>query len=92
MDQAWTSAEAPRALAELFLKACALGAPCGDLATALAAAVIDTAGVGPALEVLAGGEHRIARATELAARVLDDTDLACGVDEGLAPKSENASG
>ncbi len=73
MDQAWTSAEAPRALAELFLRACALGAPCGDLATALADAVVDAAGVRLAVEVLAGGEHQIARATELAGRVLDAT-------------------
>jgi len=36
VDQAWTGSEALRSLAELFLKACALGAPCGDLATALA--------------------------------------------------------
>ena len=73
MDQAWTSAEAPRALAELFLKACALGAPCGDLATALAAAVVDAVGARLAVEVLAGGDHQIAHATELAARVLDAT-------------------
>lgn len=73
MDQPWTSSETPRALAELFLKACALGAPCGDLATALAEAVVDAAGVRLALEVLAGGEFQIARATELAARVLDVT-------------------
>ncbi|MEI9941649.1 MAG: hypothetical protein WDO69_30910 [Pseudomonadota bacterium] len=71
MDQAWTSAEAPRALAELFLKACALGAPCGDLA--LAAAVVDATGARLAVEVLAGGEQQIARATELAGRVLDAT-------------------
>jgi hypothetical protein len=71
VDQAWTSAEAPRALAELFLKACALGAPCGDLARALADAVVDAAGIRLAVEVLSGGEHQIARATELAARVLD---------------------
>jgi hypothetical protein len=73
VDQAWTSAEVPRALAELFLKACALGAPCGDLATALAAAVVDAAGARLAVEVLGGGDHQIARATELAARVLDAT-------------------
>jgi hypothetical protein len=73
VDQAWTSAEAPRALAELFLKACALGAPCGDLATALASAVVAAAGVRLAVEVLDGGEHQIARAAELAARVLDAT-------------------
>jgi hypothetical protein len=43
------------------------------LATALAAAVVDAAGVKLAVDVLAGGEHQIARATELAARVLDET-------------------
>ena len=73
LNQAWTGSEALRSLAELFLKACALGAPCGDLATALAAAVVDAAGVKLAVDVLAGGEHQIARATELAARVLDET-------------------
>ena len=81
MDQAWTSAEAPRALAELFLKACALDAPCDDLATALAAAVIDTTGVRLAVDVLAGGEHQIARATELAGRVLDATRRETGSPE-----------
>ncbi len=48
-------------------------APCGDLATALADSVVDVAGVGLAVEVLADGEHQIARATELAERVLDAT-------------------
>jgi hypothetical protein len=43
------------------------------LATALADAVVDAAGVRLAVEVLAGGEHQIARATELAGRVLDAT-------------------
>ena len=57
----------------MFLKACALAAPCGDLATALADAVVDAAGVRLAVDVLAGGEHQIARATELAGRVLDAT-------------------
>jgi hypothetical protein len=90
VDQAWTSAEAPRALAELFLKACALGAPCGDLALALAEAVIDAAGVGLAVEVLAGGEHQIARATELAARVLDAEATADAVTRSEA--TEDASG
>ena len=90
MDQARTNAEAPRALAELFLKACALGAPCSDLAVALAAAVIDAAGVGLALEVLAGGEHRIARATALAARVLDASATAEDGD-ALVSKTEDAS-
>ena len=85
MDQAWTNSEAQRALAELFLKACALGAPCGDLATALAEAVVDAAGVRLAVEVLAGDEHQIARATELAARVLE----AAGAG---AEKTEDASG
>lgn len=63
--------ERAAALAELFLRACALGAPCDDLARALANAVVDAAGARLALEVLEGGEHRLARATELAGRVLD---------------------
>jgi hypothetical protein len=40
------------------------------LATALADAVVAAAGVRLAVDVLAGGEHQIARATELAGRVL----------------------
>ena len=72
-------------LAELFLKACALGAPCGDLA----AAVVDAAGARLAVEVLSDGEHQIARATELAARVLDAE--ATGV-ETRAEQTEDASG
>jgi hypothetical protein len=63
--------ERTAALAELFLRACALGAPCDDLALALANAVVDAAGARLALEVLDGGEHRLARATALAGRVLD---------------------
>jgi hypothetical protein len=90
VDQAWTSAEAPRAVAELFLKACALGAPCGDLATAFAEAVVDAAGVGLAVEVLAGGEHQIARATELAARVLDAVAMTGA--GARAEQTEDASG
>jgi hypothetical protein len=63
--------ERTAALAELFLRACAIGAPCDDLAVALADAVVDAAGARLALEVLAGGELRFARATELAERVLE---------------------
>ena len=91
MDQAWTGSEALRSLAELFLKACALGAPCGDLATALAEAVVDAAGVRLAVEVLSGGEHRMARATELAARLLDTHASSEGVAE-LTLTTEDASG
>ena len=90
MDQAWTGAEAPRGLAELFLKACSLGAPCGDLALALAEAVVDAAGARLAVEVLAGGEHQIARATELAARVLG-AEAMTGAGAG-AEETEGASG
>jgi len=89
VDQAWTSAEAPRALAELFLKACALGAPCGDLATALADAVVDAAGVRLAVDVLSAGEHQIARATELAGRVLDAEALSGAA---MRPKATEDSG
>jgi len=63
--------ERAAALAELVLRACALGAPCDDLAIALANAVVDAAGARLAVDVLAGSEHRFARATELAGRVLD---------------------
>jgi len=91
VDQAWTGAETLRPLAELFLKACALGAPCGDLATALAEAVVDAAGVRLAVDVLAGGEHRIARATELAALVID-ADAKSERSADLSSKTEDASG
>jgi len=47
--------------------------------------VVDAAGVRLAAEVLAGGEHQIARATELAARLLDATR--CG-----STSSEETSG
>jgi hypothetical protein len=67
------ASERTAALAELFLRACAIGAPCDDLAIALADAVVDAAGGRLALEVLAGGELRFARATELAERVLEST-------------------
>jgi hypothetical protein len=61
------------------------------LATALAEAVVDAAGVRLAVDVLSGGEHRIARATELAARVLD-AHASGGADDALAQKTEDASG
>ena len=67
MAQTWSNA---RELAELFLRACAAGAPCDDLAIALAESVLENAAVKLALDVLDGGEFRYARATELAERVL----------------------
>jgi hypothetical protein len=68
VDQSWTKTER---LAELFLKACAAGAPCHDLATALAESVLESVAVRLALDVLDGGDHRYARATELASAVLN---------------------
>ena len=68
VEQSWSNA---RELAELFLRACAAGAPCDDLATALAECVLEDELVRLALDVLDGGEHRYARATELASAVLD---------------------
>ena len=73
--------ERAAALADLFLRACAIGAPCDDLAVALANAVVDAAGVRLALEVLEGGEHRFARATVLAGRVLDAVHVAAKAKE-----------
>jgi hypothetical protein len=68
--QSWSNT---RELAELFLRACAAGAPCDDLATALAESVLEDELVRLALDVLDGGEHRYARATELASMLLDAT-------------------
>jgi len=68
VERAWSeSAE----LAELFLRACSAGAPCTDLANALAESVLEAAEVRLALDVLEGDECLYAKATELASRVLD---------------------
>ena len=72
MERPWTNSETPRELAELFLKACALGAPCGDLTTGWLT-------LWSTLQACAWPsrcwpkEYQIARAIELAARVLDMT-------------------
>ena len=58
-------------LADVFLRACALGAPCGELAVALANAVIDASGARVAVEILDGGEFAVARAIELAKRIIE---------------------
>lgn len=63
-------APSPEALAEVFLRACAVGAPCGELAAALAESVLADQGARLAAEVLRGGEHVHARAIELAELVL----------------------
>jgi hypothetical protein len=81
--QSWSKA---RELAELFLRACAAGAPCDDLATALAESVLDDDLVRLAFEVLDGGEHRYSRATELASAVLD------AAAEGAAGKAKGGNG
>lgn len=57
-------------LAVLFLRACGAGAPCDDLALALARAVLDAPLVALARAVLDDGDHRFARATELADAIL----------------------
>ncbi len=99
MDQTWTT-EAPSktssgplevservaVLAELYLRACAAGAPCNDLAEAMAKAVLESEVVRLAQAVLSGGEHRYARATELAARVLD----AAQANASLQPTGERS--
>ena len=78
MDQTWTSADAARwtpdrlrELAEIYLRAVALGAACEDLALTLARAVLTDDLGRLALAVLEDAEHRYARATELAKHVLD---------------------
>jgi len=58
-------------LADLFLRACAIGAPAGELATALAQAILDVPATALALRVLEAGEHRLARAIELAEHLLE---------------------
>ena len=68
VEQSWSKR---RELAELFLRACAVGAPCDDLAAALAESVLEDDLVRLAFEVLDCGEHRYARATKLASAVLD---------------------
>jgi hypothetical protein len=60
------------------------------LARALAEAVVDAAGVPLAIEVLSGGEHQIARATELAARVLDAEATASAVARAKATEGAGA--
>ena len=68
VEQSWSKA---RELVELFLRACAVGAPCDDLAAALAESVLEDELVRLALDVVEGGEYRFARATELASAVFD---------------------
>ena len=70
VEQSWSKR---RELAELFLRACAVGAPCEDLATALAESVLEDDLIRLALDVLGCEEHRYARATELASKVLAAT-------------------
>jgi len=72
-DQTWTAGAGATSfggreagLAELLLRACALGAPCGELASALADAVLDSTAARLALQVREGGAHSITRAIELA--------------------------
>jgi hypothetical protein len=60
-----------RALAEVYLRAVAIGAPANELAETLAQAVLGSELVRLANAVLASDEFRTARATELAARILD---------------------
>ena len=84
MDQTWTSEQPSQSssgalqvdervaiLAELYLRACAVGAPCNDLAEAMANAILESEVVRLAQAVLRGAKHRHASATELAARVLE---------------------
>ena len=81
MDQTWTSEDAARwtperlrELAEVYLRAVALGAACEDLALTLARAVLTDDLGRLALAVLEDDQHRYARCTELAKHVLDSTE------------------
>ena len=65
-----TSAPAAREIAELYLRAGAIGAPCSELAMSMAQAVLEEPVVSLAQAVLGGGEHAHARATELAGALL----------------------
>ncbi len=89
VDQTWASkvqpgspVDSPEAtprtsiLAELYLHACAAGAPCNDLALALANAVLDSDFVQLARAVLDSEQHRHAKATELAGRLLESAGQA----------------
>ncbi len=69
-ERRWTP-ERLRELAEVYLRALALGVAADELALALADVVLGDDVVRLALAVREGGEHRHARATELAGRVLD---------------------
>jgi len=82
VDQTWTSDVAGlsatqwdgdrlRELAEVYLRAVAIGAPANELAETLANAVLGSELVRLAEAVLGPAEFRTARATELAARILD---------------------
>jgi hypothetical protein len=59
-----------RALADVFLRACAVGAPCGELAVVLADTVLSHEVVRLAEEVRRGGPHAVTRAIELAEAIL----------------------
>jgi hypothetical protein len=64
----WTLSE--KKAAREYLEAGAAGLPCAELAVALARAVLRSADVQLALQVLEGGPFAHARATELAGRAL----------------------
>ncbi|MBN1607842.1 MAG: hypothetical protein JW940_14485 [Polyangiaceae bacterium] len=99
MDQSWTTAwtspegaQRVAAFAEVFLRACAVGAPCDELAVGLANAVLDASDARLALKVLESESHRIAFATELAGRVLDEHTRQAGAPaEPVDPQSGRGS-
>lgn len=76
-----------RSLAEIYLRAVAIGAPANELAETLATAVLGSELVRLAQVVLAGGEFRAARATELARKILDAVSLV-GADTVTEGKAE----
>lgn len=69
-------------LAELSLRACAAGAPCGRLALALAESVLTDAAARLAAEELRGGAYVHARAVDLAERVLQNAEAKDSEREG----------
>jgi hypothetical protein len=88
VDQTWTSADAARwtperlgELAEIYLRAVALGAACEDLALTLARAVLTDDLGRLALAVLEDDEHRYARGVELAKHVLDSAEQSDAKDQ-----------
>ena len=81
VGHAWTP-EKLRELAEIYLRAVAVGAPANELAVALADAVLGSELVQLAQAVLSDEQYRYARATELAGKILDSMTSNVAIDVG----------